>query len=179
MSERTRHAHYNINYHLVWCPKYRRPVLAGEVGKYLTELIPRRDWWHKVVFWLVNSYGLVALEELNLAFMLRNGKLSRVAHDVSLGLFYQFLDYKAIEAGVRVVKVNPHNTSQTCSQCGTIVEKDLSVRVHHCPHCGFTADRDVNAALNILSLAVNSDGTHPSGANVDRGVMRSLRSARL
>lgn len=41
MSERTRHAHYNINYHLVWCPKYRRPVLAGDVGKRLAELIPQ------------------------------------------------------------------------------------------------------------------------------------------
>jgi putative transposase len=41
MSERTRHAHYNINYHLVWCPKYRRPVLSGDVGKYLAELIPQ------------------------------------------------------------------------------------------------------------------------------------------
>lgn len=41
MTERTRHATYNINYHLVWCPKYRRPVLAGAVGKRLTELIPQ------------------------------------------------------------------------------------------------------------------------------------------
>jgi putative transposase len=139
----------------------------------------RRDWWHKVVFWLVNTYGLVALEDLNLAFMLRNGHLARAAHDVSLGLFYQFLDYKAIEAGVQVVKVNPYNTSQACSQCGMLVEKDLSVRVHHCPHCGFTADRDVNAALNILYLAVNSDGTHPSNANVAGCRKRSLRSAPL
>jgi len=42
MSEQTRHAHYNINYHLVWCPKFRRPVLAGDVGKRLTELIPQQ-----------------------------------------------------------------------------------------------------------------------------------------
>lgn len=40
MSKRTRHATYNINYHLVWCPKYRRPVLAGEVGARLAELLP-------------------------------------------------------------------------------------------------------------------------------------------
>lgn len=39
-TKRTRHAHYNINYHLVWCPKYRRPVLAGDVGARLAELIP-------------------------------------------------------------------------------------------------------------------------------------------
>ncbi|NDJ86576.1 MAG: IS200/IS605 family transposase [Chloroflexi bacterium] len=40
MTKRTRHAHYNINYHLVWCPKYRRPVLQGDVGKRLAELLP-------------------------------------------------------------------------------------------------------------------------------------------
>ena len=40
MTKRTRHATYNINYHLVWCPKYRRSVLVGEVGKRLTELLP-------------------------------------------------------------------------------------------------------------------------------------------
>jgi putative transposase len=40
MSNQTRHAYYDINYHLVWCPKFRRPVLAGDVGKRLTALIP-------------------------------------------------------------------------------------------------------------------------------------------
>src|SRR5258708_16976713 len=40
-TKQTRHAHYNINYHLVFCPKYRRPVLEGEVGKRLAELIPQ------------------------------------------------------------------------------------------------------------------------------------------
>lgn len=39
-TKRTRHAAYQINYHLVWCPKFRRPVLKGEVGKRLAELIP-------------------------------------------------------------------------------------------------------------------------------------------
>lgn len=38
--KRTRHAVYNINYHMVFCPKFRRPVLAGDVGKRLSELIP-------------------------------------------------------------------------------------------------------------------------------------------
>lgn len=39
-TKRTRHAAYQINYQLVWCPKFRRPVLEGEVGKRLAELIP-------------------------------------------------------------------------------------------------------------------------------------------
>jgi len=40
MSKQTRHATYNINYHLVWCPKFRRPVLEGAVGARLAELLP-------------------------------------------------------------------------------------------------------------------------------------------
>lgn len=112
----------------------------------------RRDWWHKVTFWLVSTYGFIAVEDLQLAFMLRNGNLSRASHDVSLGLFRTLLDYKVMEAGVQIAEVNPRNTSQTCSCCGEIVPKALSVRVHQCPHCGFTADRDVNAALNILGI---------------------------
>jgi len=40
MSKQTRHATYNINYHLVWCPKFRRPVLDGAVGARLAELLP-------------------------------------------------------------------------------------------------------------------------------------------
>ncbi len=112
----------------------------------------RRDWWHKVTFWLVATYGIIVLEDLQLAFMLRNEKLSRAAHDISLGMFRDILDYKAIKAGVPVVRVNPRHTSQQCSGCGEMVPKALSVRVHTCPYCGFTVDRDVNAALNILGL---------------------------
>jgi len=56
-------------------------------------------------------------------------------------------------------------TSQICSGCGQIVQKDLSVRIHECPHCGLVMDRDLNASLNILrrgdrGLSVNR-GTSP------------------
>lgn len=114
----------------------------------------RRDWWHRVVFHLVKTYGVIVLETLNLSFMLRNDKLARAAHDVALGLFYEILDYKAFDAGVQVIGVNPRHTSQTCSRCGVRVEKALQVRVHVCPHCGLTLDRDINAALNILYLGI-------------------------
>ena len=102
------------------------------------------------------------------------GNLARSAHDVSLGLFRELLDYKAMEAGVEVVTVNPAYTSQACSGCGCIVPKKLSVRTHHCPDCGLTRDRDVNAARIILSA-----GTRRSGVNVDGCVMRSPRSSPL
>jgi putative transposase len=41
-SKRTRHAAYNINYHFVWIPKYRRPVLVGQIAKRLVELLHQK-----------------------------------------------------------------------------------------------------------------------------------------
>jgi len=69
--------------------------------------------------------------------------------------FFEILRFKAEEAGREVIKVNPKNTSQLCSQCGKEVPKNLSVRIHNCPHCNCSLDRDLNAALNILRLGTS------------------------
>jgi putative transposase len=139
----------------------------------------RRDFWHKVTHHLVNTYGLIALEDLTLTFLTANRHLALSAQDAGLAEFQHLLAYKAESAGTQVVTVNPAYTSQVCSACGSVVEKDLSVRVHRCPHCGYTADRDVNAAQNILSLAVKSARTGPPGANVAGCGVRSLGSSPL
>jgi len=69
---------------------------------------------------------------------------------IILGIFcYSYLSYKAESAGTELVKVDPRDTTQMCSNCGSIVKKTLSERVHECPYCGFVADRDYNAAVNI------------------------------
>jgi putative transposase len=111
----------------------------------------RRDFWHKTTRLIVDTYGNIAIEELNLLFMTSNGHLSLSAHDAALGEFRRMLEYKAEEAGTQVVAVNPSNTSQICSGCGQIVRKSLNVRTHNCS-CGLSLDRDVNAARNILAL---------------------------
>jgi len=127
----------------------------------------RRDWWHKTTRHLFQRYGQIVLEDLSLGFMLQNGSLSRSAHDVGLGLFRSLLDYKATQAGVEIVTVNPRNTSQVCSGCGKMVLNDLSVRVHQCPDCGLHLDRLVNAARNILGLGRSPLAlTWPTGAGV-------------
>ena len=61
-----------------------------------------------------------------------------------------------MNAGRKVVLVNPAYTSQMCSSCGQIVKKDLSIRVHDCPYCGLSIDRDLNASLNIARLGLQS-----------------------
>jgi putative transposase len=127
----------------------------------------RRDWWYKTTWQLVETYGTIVLEDLNLNFMLRNGNLARAAHDVSLGICRDLLDYKAVRAGVEVITVDPQHTSQVCHECGCTVEKKLSERTHRCPHCGYTVDRDVNAAQNILARGRRAQAlTWPVGASV-------------
>ena len=113
----------------------------------------RKDFWHKATYKLTETYGTIVIEDLNLAFMTRNSKLSLSAHDAALGMFRNMLEYKAVEAGTQVVAVDPKNTSQACAGCGVIVKKSLNVRTHNCPDCGLQIDRDINAALNILTRA--------------------------
>lgn len=63
------------------------------------------------------------------------------------------LKYKAENAGKEYIEISPAGTSQKCSSCGEIVKKSLVVRIHNCPFCGLSLDRDENAALNILQKA--------------------------
>ena len=65
-------------------------------------------------------------------------------------MFGHYLEAKAESAGRQVSAVRPHYTSHTCASCGEYVQKSLSVRMHVCPFCGYSADRDENAARNIL-----------------------------
>jgi putative transposase len=138
---------------------------ARQVAKLQEHVANQRlDFWHKTTTELAKRYSLIAVEELYLAFMTRNGHLSLSAHDASLGLFRQMLDYKVAKTGSQVVGVKPRNTSQACSGCGVIVAKGLNVRVHRCPDCGVELDRDVNAALNILALGLSvRASTYPVG----------------
>jgi putative transposase len=112
----------------------------------------RKDFHYKTALDLVRRFGDIAVEALNIAGMVRNGRLSRAISDVGWSQFITILKHKAEEAGVRIHEVNPNGTSQECSGCGATVKKNLSVRIHECS-CGLVLDRDENAARNILARA--------------------------
>ena len=121
----------------------------------------RRDFAHKLSRLLVNSYGFIVFEDLNINGMLKNHSLAGSIGDAAWSQLITFTMYKAAWAGHHVVQVDPRNTSQMCSFCGTLVQKDLSNRVHSCPRCGIQIDRDLNAARNILRLGLQSVGRSP------------------
>jgi len=113
----------------------------------------RDDFLHKLSRMYVNNFDIICVEDLDVKGLKEKGHnngMHRSIHDASWSKFMFMLSYKAQSAGRKLVKVDPRNTTQWCSACGCIVKKDLSVRVHECPYCGFSCNRDYNASRNIL-----------------------------
>jgi len=157
--------------HLSRCQKgsTRRHKAARNVA--LTHLKierQRKDFHFKTAKSYAERYRLIAVEALNINGMVKNHRLAKSIYDAAWGSFLTILAYKAESAGSQVVKVAPHYTTQRCSRCGAYVQKSLSVRTHICTECGYVADRDVNAAQNILAKALGA-GARPSDANVPDG----------
>ncbi|MGE4413479.1 MAG: RNA-guided endonuclease InsQ/TnpB family protein [Candidatus Caldatribacteriota bacterium] len=109
----------------------------------------RKDYLHKISYNIVKNYDIICVENLQVKNMMKNHKLAKSIANVGWGMLDKYLQYKAEKERKIFIKVNPAYTSQKCSRCGKIVEKDLSVRVHKC-ECGLEIDRDINAAINIL-----------------------------
>ena len=124
----------------------------------------RSDFQHKLSREIIDTYGVIAVEDLRIRNMVRNRHLARSISDASWGMFFNLLAYKAEEAGRKLVKVTPNGTSQVCSRCGEKVPKSLSVRIHKCPFCGLVLNRDVNAAINRLRKStVGATGSYARG----------------
>ncbi|MGC8479887.1 MAG: RNA-guided endonuclease InsQ/TnpB family protein, partial [Candidatus Micrarchaeia archaeon] len=107
---------------------------------------------------LVNSgYTSFAVEKLSINNMVKNHRLAQAIYAASWNKFIQFLSYKAESAGMKVINVNPRDTTQECSMCGHIKTSEerlgLSERLYCCNACGLTMDRDENAAKVILKRA--------------------------
>jgi putative transposase len=154
---------------------HRRRKAARNVAKtHLRIHRQRRDHHFKVAKPYAEGYQWIAVEDLQITNMVKNHHLAKSIMDASWGAFLDLLEAKAENAGHQVIRVNPRFTTQACSNCGELVQKSLSVRTHMCTSCGFVADRDVNAAKNILLKA----RAWPSGT-VSDGSPVELRSPQL
>ena len=118
----------------------------------------RHDFQHKLSHRLVNSYGLIAYEKLNVEGMTKNHRLAGAIQDAGWGEFARMLGYKAGKAGCRAIEVNPKNTSTTCSNCGARKPMPLSTRTYVCENCGLSTDRDLNSARVILARGLSTAG---------------------
>ena len=126
----------------------------------------RLDFLHKESKKLVNSYSLIAIEDLKPSEM-KFRYLNRSINDASWDKFRQLLTYKAENTGCKLICVEPRGTTQECSECGKVVPKRLWNRLHKCSSCGFTATRDFNASLNILNRAHSKLSLPAEGHSVE------------
>ncbi len=125
----------------------------------------RADFHHKVSRRLVNNFGFIVVEDLNVQGM-ASGMLAKPVNDAGWSAFITKLAYKAAEAGRELMRVDPRGTSQRCV-CGASVPKTLKQRWHECTSCGLSVDRDHASALEILRLGLSlSDLTYSVTSSV-------------
>lgn len=118
----------------------------------------RNDWQWKVARSIVKEFDVICIEDLNLDGMKR--LWGRKVSDYGFADFVCKLEYLAEKNGKEVRKVDRWlASSQTCHECGcrNPDTKNLQVREWVCPHCGARHDRDVNAAINILTAGTSAD----------------------
>jgi putative transposase len=125
----------------------------------------RADALHKLTTAVAAEYGTVVVEDLNVAGMLRNGRLARRIADAGFGEIRRQLTYKTRRDGCRIVAADRwFPSSKTCSGCGAVKAKlRLHVRTYQCDVCGLVLDRDENAARNLAALAAAATGTGVAG----------------
>lgn len=94
---------------------------------------------------------MVFAEDLNLKGLAK-GILGKHCLDAGWGEFLDTLKWVAWKRGVYFLKVPASGTSQECPACSASVKKDLFVRIHHCPECGYQTDRDVASSQVIRNF---------------------------
>ena len=127
-------------------------------------------WTHKISHDLTKSdYNAYAVEDWNVASMIvQNSKnksvpnkarksFNRVLAGNSIGDIRKKLLYKSDLVGKTYIKIDPRNTSRTCSSCGEVYEElNILEREWTCKCCGAKNDRDINAAQNMKNKALDS-----------------------
>ena len=115
----------------------------------------RKDFHFKLAHFLVTSYDKIICEDLKIRSMISSKtksradkKFKRLLLGCAISQFLDILTHMSKKYDCQLIKVDPANTSQLCSNCGAMVFKRPGQH-HNCPHCGLVADRDINAARNI------------------------------
>ncbi|MBB4962010.1 RNA-guided endonuclease InsQ/TnpB family protein [Micromonospora polyrhachis] len=121
---------------------------------------------------ITDHHALIAVEDFKPKFLART-TMARKAADAAIGVCKKELIERGTRAGRKVVLVPPAYTTMTCSGCGerANLRLGLGVRTFECAACGYTADRDLNAARTILATAER----HRASADDVRHLIASFR----
>jgi putative transposase len=131
----------------------------------------RKDFLHKVTTHILSKAKTVVIEDLNVKGMLSNRHLSRAISDIGFWEFRRQMEYKCEMNEVSLIVANRwFPSTKLCRKCGTLNDLSLAERTYRCD-CGHVEDRDLNAAMNLRTLAgsspdkPNACGPESSGRN--------------
>ena len=113
----------------------------------------RKDFHYKQAHMLCDAGDMVFMEDLDYRVSAK-GMFGKHMLDAAFGQFRTIVKYVCWKRGNFFSEVDARGTSQQCPECGGFVKKDLSVRIHDCPHCGYKTDRDVAAGQNIRNRGI-------------------------
>ena len=142
--------------------QYVKTKNIKKIEKRISDLYARKanildDYTHKVSKSIVSLLpSKITMENLNVKGMLKNRHLSKSIQEQAFYKFICKMKYKCEWNGIEFVLADRFfPSSKTCSNCGAI-KKDLklSERIFVCPECGFSIDRDYNAAINLMKYTV-------------------------
>ncbi len=106
----------------------------------------RKEYHFSLAYKLCDGVGMIFVEDLNFVSWSK-GLFAKQSLDMGLGQFFNILEYVGSKTDTYFAKVDKNYTSQICPNCGTHTgQKDLSVRLHSCPECGYIQNRDVAAS---------------------------------
>ena len=118
----------------------------------------RKDWHFKLAHKLCDGAGMIFVEDIDFRVWAK-GMFSKHTLDAGFGQFVSILQWVCWQRGVYFAKVDKDYTSQVCPQCDTHTGiKELTVRIHSCPECGYTVHRDIAAAQIIRNRGISGVG---------------------
>ncbi len=121
----------------------------------------RKDHLHKISCRLVQENALIAIGNVNSSRLVKTW-MAKSALDAGWASFKTMLRYKASRHSASFLEVDERFTTRMCSRCGVVPDSSpkgmgaLGMREWVCSNCGSRHDRDVNAARNILNLALSA-----------------------
>lgn len=164
--------------------RLKQKLKLARVHEKITNI--RKDYLHKVSTEIIKNHDVICIEDLAVKNMMKNHNLAQAFSDVSLGAFYNMLEYKANWNDKTVVKIDRYfPSSKTCSNCNYI-NQDLTLKNREwtCPSCNTVHDRDFNASINIKKqglkllsgLGTNSDTKQKQGEALPLGESATLEA---
>jgi putative transposase len=118
----------------------------------------RKDWHYNLAHRLCDQAGMIFVEDINFKAWAK-GLFGKHTLDAAYGQFFSILSHVCWKRGVYFASVDKNYTSQICPLCGTVTgKKTLDIRIHCCWSCGYTANRDVAAAIVIRNRGISAVG---------------------